>query len=245
MPLPAIFHRRGAPRLSRLSRPPGLPAAADRRHHHRSDRSAAVRGDQRALRPRDANQSIYAGLYAAEQQRCAYPDIEPLMVLSPPAAAFDAALAHRRPSTMAGGRCARRRRRSRPRRPHRGGGAHARHGLSRRRRDPHARRCRPARGSMCAPPRVTDGTISAPMRAASAACWKRSTRSAGTPRGAKPEPARPPTAPEGSSVSRRSDKCRRSTARRRSRPRRARPDPPDARAPTVRRRRSGRGSMPI
>ncbi len=30
------------------------------------------------LRPRDANPVAYAGLYAAEQQRTAYPDIEPL-----------------------------------------------------------------------------------------------------------------------------------------------------------------------
>ena len=32
------------------------------------------------LRPRDANPVEYAGLYAAEQQRKAYPDIEPLDV---------------------------------------------------------------------------------------------------------------------------------------------------------------------
>ena len=31
------------------------------------------------LRPRDANPVTYAGLYAAEQQRAAYPDIEPLI----------------------------------------------------------------------------------------------------------------------------------------------------------------------
>jgi len=44
------------------------------------------------VRPRNANPIIYAGLYAAEQQRRAYPDIEPLMVTVPPKAAFDAAL---------------------------------------------------------------------------------------------------------------------------------------------------------
>ena len=44
------------------------------------------------VRPRDANPIIYAGLYAAEQQRRAYPDIEPLMVPVSPKAAFDAAL---------------------------------------------------------------------------------------------------------------------------------------------------------
>ena len=45
------------------------------------------------LRPRNANPVIYAGLYAAEQQRRAYSDIAPLMVPVPPKAAFDAALA--------------------------------------------------------------------------------------------------------------------------------------------------------
>ena len=45
------------------------------------------------VRPRNANPVIYAGLYAAEQQRRAYPTIEPLLVTVPPKAAFDAALA--------------------------------------------------------------------------------------------------------------------------------------------------------
>jgi uncharacterized protein (DUF1499 family) len=45
------------------------------------------------VRPRNANTIIYAGLYAAEQQRRAYPNIEPLLVTVPPKAAFDAALA--------------------------------------------------------------------------------------------------------------------------------------------------------
>ena len=45
------------------------------------------------LRPRGANPSAYAGLYAAEQQRAAYPDIEPLMVTVAPAAAYEAARA--------------------------------------------------------------------------------------------------------------------------------------------------------
>lgn len=44
------------------------------------------------VRPRNANPIIYAGLYAAEQQRRAYPNIEPLLVNVPPKAAFDAAL---------------------------------------------------------------------------------------------------------------------------------------------------------
>ncbi len=45
------------------------------------------------VRPRNANPIIYAGLYAAEQQRRAYPNIEPLLVSVPPKAAFDAAFA--------------------------------------------------------------------------------------------------------------------------------------------------------
>jgi len=45
------------------------------------------------VRPRNANPVIYAGLYAAEQQRRAYPDIEPLILTVPPKIAFDAALA--------------------------------------------------------------------------------------------------------------------------------------------------------
>jgi uncharacterized protein (DUF1499 family) len=43
------------------------------------------------LRPRGTVE--YAGLYAAELQRQAYPDIEPLSVNAPPQAAYDAALA--------------------------------------------------------------------------------------------------------------------------------------------------------
>ena len=45
------------------------------------------------VRPRDANPIAYAGLYAAEQQRTAYPDIGPLGVGATPQAAYDAALA--------------------------------------------------------------------------------------------------------------------------------------------------------
>ena len=43
------------------------------------------------LRPRDANPVDYAGLYAADQQRRAYPDIEPLTVNATPQATYDAA----------------------------------------------------------------------------------------------------------------------------------------------------------
>jgi uncharacterized protein (DUF1499 family) len=45
------------------------------------------------LRPRDANPIGYAGLYAAEQQREAYADIEPIDVAAPPQKAYEAALA--------------------------------------------------------------------------------------------------------------------------------------------------------
>ena len=44
------------------------------------------------VRPRNANPIIYAGLYAAEQQRIAYPNIEPLLLTVTPKIAFDAAL---------------------------------------------------------------------------------------------------------------------------------------------------------
>src|SRR5262245_516064 len=45
------------------------------------------------LRTREANPVIYAGLYAAELQRTAYPDVEPLDVSSTAQAAYDAARA--------------------------------------------------------------------------------------------------------------------------------------------------------
>jgi hypothetical protein len=44
-------------------------------------------------RPRDSNPVTYAGLYAAEQQRLAYPDIGPLGTNATPQAAYRAALA--------------------------------------------------------------------------------------------------------------------------------------------------------
>ncbi len=45
------------------------------------------------LRPRDANPVTYPGLHAAELQRGAYPDVEPLIVAAAPQDAFDAAVA--------------------------------------------------------------------------------------------------------------------------------------------------------
>ncbi len=44
------------------------------------------------LRPRDANPIVYQGLYAAELQRAAYPDIEPDDTTAPPQQAFDIAM---------------------------------------------------------------------------------------------------------------------------------------------------------
>src|SRR5262247_1356727 len=45
------------------------------------------------LRPRDANPVAYAGLYAAELQRSAYPEVEPLDEDTSPQQAYNAALA--------------------------------------------------------------------------------------------------------------------------------------------------------
>jgi uncharacterized protein (DUF1499 family) len=45
------------------------------------------------LRSRDANPIAYAGLYAAQQQKAAYPDIAPLETDATPQAAYDAAMA--------------------------------------------------------------------------------------------------------------------------------------------------------
>ncbi|HVY56531.1 MAG TPA: DUF1499 domain-containing protein [Xanthobacteraceae bacterium] len=44
------------------------------------------------LRGRDSNPVVYAGLYAAEQQREAYPEVEPLIVTGTPESAYNAAL---------------------------------------------------------------------------------------------------------------------------------------------------------
>ena len=44
------------------------------------------------LRPREANPIVYAGLRAAELQKAAYPNVEPLIVSSTPQVAYDAAM---------------------------------------------------------------------------------------------------------------------------------------------------------
>jgi uncharacterized protein (DUF1499 family) len=45
------------------------------------------------LRPREANPILYAGLRAAELQKAAYPNVEPLIVSAAPQVAYDSALA--------------------------------------------------------------------------------------------------------------------------------------------------------
>ena len=44
------------------------------------------------LRPREANPIVYAGLRAAELQKAAYPNVEPLIVSASPQTAYDAAM---------------------------------------------------------------------------------------------------------------------------------------------------------
>jgi uncharacterized protein (DUF1499 family) len=56
------------------------------------------------VRPRDANPVAYAGLYSAEQQRSAYPDIGPMLVNATPEMAYEAArnvIARRRDTPIA------------------------------------------------------------------------------------------------------------------------------------------------
>jgi uncharacterized protein (DUF1499 family) len=56
------------------------------------------------VRPRDANPAAYAGLYSAEQQRTAYPDIGPMLVSASPEVAYEAAravIARRRDTPIA------------------------------------------------------------------------------------------------------------------------------------------------
>ncbi len=83
-----------------------------------------------------ANSAVYAGLYSAEQQRIAYPDIETAGTGSAGAARLRTDAAARQQAQMA---CYRRAPAAiaAPHRPHRGGGAHDDHGLPRGRRDPH------------------------------------------------------------------------------------------------------------
>jgi hypothetical protein len=127
------------------------------------------------LRPRDANPVAYAGLYAAEQQRAAYPDIGPLGTNANAQSAYRAALAvmnKRKDSFMAPyWRVIE----ARDPDPGAGKGASKRSPILRSwafaTTSPSAfAKNRTARVSMRAPPRSTGRSISAPMRRASAGC---------------------------------------------------------------------------
>ena len=117
------------------------------------------------LRPRDANPIAYQGLYAAELQHAAYPDIDPEDTTATPQEAFDVAMkiivkrkwrvVDARPPRGAG------RGRTGARRHHRGGGAFADPRLSRRRGAAHPRHHRRQRASTCARRRATAAAISA------------------------------------------------------------------------------------
>ena len=85
--------RRRRARLPRLSRPAIPQAAADPRHHHRPDRPAALRGAGALRSGEGANPAVYAGLYSAEQQRIAYPDIETVELEVPAQRAYEVTLA--------------------------------------------------------------------------------------------------------------------------------------------------------
>src|ERR1700759_4611359 len=82
-----------------------------------------------------ANTAVYAGLYSAEQQRKAYPDIEPVDLETPALRAYQLTLqlVNKRKWLVIDRRAPQP---PPPTRPHRGGGANPDHGLSRGCRDP-------------------------------------------------------------------------------------------------------------
>ena len=82
-----------------------------------------------------ANPAVYAGLYSAEQQRTAYPDIETVELELPVQRAYEITLqlVTKRKWLVIDERAAAA---AAPDRPHRGGGADADHGISRGRLDP-------------------------------------------------------------------------------------------------------------
>ena len=88
-----------------------------------------------------ANTAVYAGLYSAEQQRLAYPDIETVELEVPVQRAYEVTLqlVNKRKWLVIDERAAAA---AAPHRPHRGGGAHADHGIPRGRLDPHHARRR-------------------------------------------------------------------------------------------------------
>ena len=190
------------------------------------------------LRPRGTVD--YAGLYAAEQQRQAYPDIEPLAVTATPQVAYDATLVGHHQAQVARGGRARRRRPA---------GATARSRRWRARRSwasATTSRCasapthdgardRRALGLALRPPRPRRQRVAHPQPAGRhrRADRRRAPTSRSASAGAGSRQAGAGQASAGEAVAAR-DRGR----RRRSRPRRATPGPRDAPAPTCRRRAS-------
>ena len=107
-----------------------------------------------------ANTAVYAGLYSAEQQRLAYPDIETVELEVPVQRAYEVTLRAGHQAQMARDRRAPAAAAA-PHRPHRGGGADADHGISRGRLDPHHARRRGTRASISAPRRAISRATSA------------------------------------------------------------------------------------
>jgi len=126
-------------------------------------RCAGAAACRRRAKPRGLRR-----LYSAEQQHTAYPDIEPVTLEATPQKAFDEVLkiVNKRKWLIIDERA------PQPPRlvgPHRGGGAHADHGLSRGDvLDPGAAGHGRAPASTSAPRHVISSTTSAPMRQESA-----------------------------------------------------------------------------
>ena len=107
-----------------------------------------------------ANSAVYAGLYSAEQQRIAYPDIETVELEMPVQRAYEVTLqlVNKRKWLVIDERAAAI---AAPHRPHRGGGAHADHGFSRGHRPSASRPMARIPASISAPPRAISRAISA------------------------------------------------------------------------------------
>ena len=187
------------------------------------------------LRPRGTVE--YAGLYAAEQQRAAYPDVEPLMVETTPLIAYEAAIGvvNRRKWLVVVDRP--------PQAGRRDGQIEA---VARTPimgfRDDVALRVRPTRDGARIDVRSASrygrhdfGTNAARIKSLLDDIEEAIT--AKTEKDEKPPPAKPatPSREPGRPLSRPGDSGPRSRPRHRSPPCRAPPDPPDARAPTCRR----------
>ncbi len=231
----ALGDRRAAARLPGLSRRARLPAADDQRRHHRSAQSAALRRGGAAAPAR------HRGLRRALRRRAAARGLSRHRAADGVGDAADrlrggdrghhqAQVAHRGRARAAG---------RPPRRPDRGGGAHPDHGLPRRRRGAHPdntrrRADRRALGLALRPPRPRRQCLAHPQPAGRR---RRGGQRAHRPAGAAQRQKKPPAkATPAKRLSRRSGSGRRSRAGRRSRWCRAPPGPPDAPAPTCRRR---------